>query len=797
MSKSLLATILFVFVYSLTIAQVNISGKVIDSANKQGIPFVNVSLLSVLDSALVKGNTTDSIGNFQLSSVQKGSYLLLFSSIEYQRKYQSILIANDSPATLRLNEIVLIATNQLLNEVNVRADKIQIQQTDEKLIVNIADNKLFNTSTNGFDVLKKMPGIQINNDGSLSMAGGIVPTIFVDGKPMPMSVEQLQNYLNSLTPEMIASIEIIANPSGRYDAEYKAIIDIRLQRDKTLGWTGNYVGTLQQGVYTLNNNTLTLSYNTQKVTYTARMGYQTGATVYRYRALQHQANTNIMRTDTWQKTNNDNLNLQFEADYHLNKNHNLGLILRANQLNRKALADNTLHFTNSTGEYVLSNIHSLNNYIPTQNNYGVNLSYDARFGKNELHVLGIVSQVNNKRNEDIQNTQTLNGDLINYWKTDLVNNISIRSAQTDFISNIGKGKLEVGAKFAIITTKNNLRYDTLSRDNDFVLDQSRSNIFHYNEYISAAYMVYGQKWGKLTYKIGLRAEHTLSVADAITSNQITERDYLKWLPSINLSYPLGQDQQITASYTHRMTRPGFEALNPFRFYLSPLNYWIGNPYLLPSTTKQLSLTYTKKNFYALLNVGRELDPMARYPEYNRVTNVLEYLGTNLPYNDFATLEANFPITIKKWWRMSHNLGLYYKKEQMPYHGVVYQIPIKNYMINGSQVFTIAKDLTFDIYYLYVSPRGNSLYIMKPVYYIDLGLQKTWLKGKLNTKLNFYDITNTYYFRLVFREKSILNNEFSHWSGNQRVVFSLTYNFGKSNYKIKQNNRNEEESRVSN
>ncbi|RZK09859.1 MAG: carboxypeptidase-like regulatory domain-containing protein, partial [Flavobacterium sp.] len=197
MSKSLFATGLFIFIHSLLIAQVNISGKVVDGSNTQGIPFVNVSLLSVRDSSTLKGSTTDSTGEFQLLSVSTGTYILLFSSIEYQRKYQTIAIEEDAQRTLQLTDIVLTATNQLLNEVNVRADKIQIQRTDEKLVVNIADNKLFTTSSNGFDILKKLPGIQINNDGILAMAGGIVPTIFIDGKPMPMSAEQLQNYLNS------------------------------------------------------------------------------------------------------------------------------------------------------------------------------------------------------------------------------------------------------------------------------------------------------------------------------------------------------------------------------------------------------------------------------------------------------------------------------------------------------------------------------------------------------------------------------------------------------------------------
>ena len=797
MSKSSLSTILLIFIQAVAFAQSTITGKIIDGANKQSIPFVSVSLLTARDSALVKGTTTDSAGYFHLAAVSKGNYILFFSSVEYQRKYQPLSVAHDNQQPIQLNEIPLTITSQILNEVSVRADKIQLQQSDEKLAVTIAGNKLFSTSTNGFDILKKLPGIQINIDGSLSMAGGIIPTVFVDGKPMPMSPEQLQNYLNSLTPEMIASIELISNPSGRYDAEYKAIIDIKLQRDKSLGWIGNYTSNSQQNRYSYFNNNLTLTYNQSKIAYTARLGHQTGATVYRYRALQHQANTNIMRTDTWIKTNHNNFNLQLEADYHPNKNNSIGLILRSNLLNRRALSDNTLHFTESTDAYVLSDISSINNHTPRQINYGVNLSYDFKTTKTEWHVLGIMSQVNNRRNEDIQNTQTLTGDLLNYWKTNLQNNIAIRSVQIDGSNPIGKGKLETGAKYTLIGTKNDLVYDTLGKGNIFVLDPGRTNNFQYNEYISAAYAIYGNKWGKLTYKAGLRAEHTHSIANMLTIGQTTERNYLKWLPSINLSYPFANEHQVTASYTHRMTRPTFESLNPFRFYLSPLNYWVGNPYLLPSTTKQLSLTYTHKNYYVLFNIGREVDPMTRYPEYNRVTNVLEYLGRNLPYNDFATLETNWSVTIKKWWRMNHNLGLYYKKEQTPYYDKIYEIPIKNYMINGSQLFTIAKDLTLDIYYYYVSTRGNGLYIFKPVYYIDLGLQKTWLKGKLNTKLNFQDIFNTYYFNMVFREKSIIDNEFSHWYGNRRAVFSLTWHFGKSGYKIRQNARNEEESRVSN
>jgi hypothetical protein len=222
---------------------------------------------------------------------------------------------------------------------------------------------------------------------------------------------------------------------------------------------------------------------------------------------------------------------------------------------------------------------------------------------------------------------------------------------------------------------------------------------------------------------------------------------------------------------------------------------VGNPYLLPSKTSALTISYNQQAFTVSASIGRETDPMTRYPEYDRVTNVLQYLGRNLPYNDFASVEVSLPVTVKSWWRMNNNLGGYYKKEQTPYHGVTYKIPITWFTINGSQVFTLPKGFTFDIYYYYRPRGGDGLYIEKPLSYIDLGLQKTWLKGKLNTKLNYYDLLNTYRITRTFREKTIIDNRLTHWFGIQRLAITASYSFGRSTYKAKQVNRNEEENRA--
>jgi hypothetical protein len=141
-----------------------------------------------------------------------------------------------------------------------------------------------------------------------------------------------------------------------------------------------------------------------------------------------------------------------------------------------------------------------------------------------------------------------------------------------------------------------------------------------------------------------------------------------------------------------MTRPVFSQLNPFRFYFSPLNYWIGNPYLQPSFTSQIKATYRYKNWITSFTVGKEKEVMTRYPLYNPETNVLEYLGTNLPYRNFAVLETSFPVKIAKWWNITSQIAGYYNYEFRPYLDEVFAIDIYNYEVRLNQVFRFQKGI---------------------------------------------------------------------------------------------------------
>ncbi|MEC5147143.1 OMP-b-brl-3 domain-containing protein [Chitinophaga sp. 180180018-2] len=772
-------------------AQISVRGKVVDSVYGQGIGYATVSLLTRNDSAMVRGQLTDTVGTFLLTGISPGRYILQISSVGYRKRYLPVFLQTTTDAGI----IRLTANTSQLTGIQVSGSRPAFRREDDKLVLNISGNKLFATAANGYDILKKIPGLQVNGDGTLLLNGRTTPVIFVNGKQLQMSPEEQQQFLSSLSPDMLSSIEVINTPSSRYDGEFKAILDIRLKQDPRMGWKGAISTNLQQNAYTLSDNNLMITYRAGKMVYTARMGYTGGDRIRRYHALQHLANTDILTTNTRTLTGNNNLIFQAGADYNIAPDQRISLLLRGARLDRNIRSFNTLDATDATVQKAMMNTYTDNRSNPLQHSYAANLDYSGKWKKTQLDLLTSYVNISNRQDEDIQTHNAPDQQLLTYWLTNLNNDITIRTAQADVSINAGKATLLMGGRFAFTTTSNKLRYDTLDTPQHFVTDSSRTNNFLYNEYTGAAYISYSSSFKKLNYNLSLRTEYTHTNANSFTKNAVTERNYLKWLPGISVTYAFNKNQQLNVAYSRRLTRPTFTQLNPFRFYNSPLNYYVGNPDLKAATTDMLAVSYTYKNLMVTVNAGREWDAMVRYPEYDSITNVLEYLGKNIPFNDFAGVQVSFPLTVTKWWRMNHQVNGYYKKEQMPYHQATYRIPVTEYDFSGSQVFTLPAKYTFEIYYAYHSRGGNSLYKSMSLGNVDLSLQKQWMNGKLNTRINYYDIFDTYRVLYIFREKQIINNQLSHWFGNRKFALTVAYNFGRSTHKAMQEKKNEEENRV--
>jgi outer membrane receptor protein involved in Fe transport len=790
--KSILLLCLLLFTSLFLSAQV-IKGKLIDRKTKQAIPLANLILADKNHPTVIKYANSDTTGFFEFSGLPNGKYILSITLTGYQKAQKELQINENNLKILDVGDILMAEDVNLLQEVTITGGVPNFNTQNGQIKIGIANNVFFKSASNLLDVFKKLPGLQVNQDGTMLMASRATPTLFMDGKPVNMNNDEILSYLGSLSPDMVESIEMINQPSSKYDGEYQGIIDVKLKRNQSLGLKGTYNARFQRNNYSLLDNNLSLAFKTTRFVYDLRLGNTSGSTFYKYYSLQYLSNTNAMTTDTRTITTNQNFNAQARVTYELKKGQNMEAFVRTYQIDRNAVSGNQLFTQTNTFDRTVALVKSENNAFPKQHNYSGGINYDAEFKNSELHVITSLAQINNRQTEDIQNRNVLNDQLVNYWKTGSKNDIVIRVAQADYTQKVGTGKLEFGGKFAHTSTRNDLRYDTLAND-VFNLDPNRSNQFGYQEYIGAGYLSYNTQWRKFNYSLSLRAEHTRTIANSITTGNLTEKKYTKWLPSLNLTYAINEGEQLSFNYTRRLTRPTFAMLNPFRFYYSPRHYWIGNPYLQPSTTDIIALSYSRKSFNISLNAGKETDPMSRYPEYNPITNELIFLGRNLPYRKFANLQISAPITINKWWRMNNNIAFYYNKELTPYFGNTYEIPVYNYTVNGSQVFSL-KNWILDVSYTYESKSGSGLYIFAPVYGIDFGVQKTWLKNRLNTKLTLYDAFDNIKRRFIFREKSIINNDFYHYFASQRLVFSLTFNFGSSTYKTKENKKNDEENRA--
>jgi hypothetical protein len=790
--KIRLCSLLLLILIGHSLSAQTINGKLSDNKTKAIIPFASLSLIDLANSKQIRYTSSDTLGNFVFNQVPIGKYLLTMSFMGYQ-KFQKEINLTAAQSSINLGNLLMAEDTNLLNTITITGGTPNFSTTNGVLKIGIAGNPFFKSAASLTDVLRKLPGLQVNSDGTMLLSSRAVPTLFVDGKPLHMNADEIQAYLSSLSPEMVESIEMINQPSSKYDGQYQGIIDVKLKRNLNLGLKGAYNLRFQQNTQSLLDNNLSLNYKTKKFAHSFNLGHTTGNTYYRYHALQYLANSNAMVTDTKTIVENQNYNIQARVGYEPKTGRQFEAFFRTYQINRNGNNDNALTTLNNALSQTIALQGSENTSRPKQHNYAGGVNYDAQFKTSELHIVTALAQIDNRQNEDIQNSDRLSSTLLSYWKTNARNNILIRTAQADYTQRLTKGKLEFGAKYAFNTTSNKLRYDTLG-SNGFELDPGRSNEFSYSEYIAAGYLSFSGNKGKFNYSLGLRAEHTKTLANSITTNNLTERDYLKWLPSANLTFAIQKNQQLSLSYSQRLSRPSFDMLNPFRFYYSPRHYWIGNPDLQPSTTNLFSLAYSVKALNISLNAGRENDPMVRYPQYDPVTNILAFMGNNLPYRDFVNIQINMPITITNWWKASHNLALYYNKELRPYFGQTFQIPVYNYTLNGSQVFTLKK-LIIDLSYNYESKSGNSLYVFAPVYTLDIAIQRPWLNNRINAKLALQDLFYGGKRRIIFREKAIMNNDFYHDLGTRRLVFSLSYNFGSSTYKQRESKKSEEETRA--
>ncbi len=786
-----------------------VTGVVLRSDNKP-VEFATVTLLKVKDSSLVKGAISDIEGKYIFEGIAEGQYLVAAANMGMKKSFSKPVKVNGSP--VKVSAIVLSEETRSLKEVNVTGKRPFIEQKADKMVVNV-ENSIVAAGGTALEVLQQSPGIQVDKDDNISMRGKNGVIIMIDGKPTNMSPQDVALLLKNMPSSNIDQIELIANPSAKYDAAGNAgIINIKLKKNSNLGTNGSVNATYGQGALPRGNGGLNLNHRNEKINVYGS---------YNYNYNRQFENLDIDRNNMEESGRivfDQNSYLNKKSQYHggkagidwfLNKNHTVGVMV--NLAGNRWKGDGTSQTWIGNGVRVDSSLRTITVNSQRMNRQSYNLNYKGRLdttGK-ELNI-----DLDYSRNAEDQYSDLYSGymDAIGkiHFRGDTTRSqqpsiINIKTAKIDYTHPLkNNAKFEAGVKVSFVDSDNNSRFDSL-RHGNWEYDYNRSNYFIYKENVNAAYINFSKQFKKFGVQAGLRAEQTNVEGNSVTLKQVNDTSYLNFFPSVFLSYAAGKDHQWGLSFSRRLQRPSYDDLNPFEFYLDRYTKAGGNPNLRPQYSSNFDLTHTFKSFLTTaIGYSHTKDMLSRILEpgvdaETGDTTIVVYRYMNVAKKDNVNLNISAPVPITKWWNTFTTFSVFYNAFETTVNKELIKRSSGGFFGNTQHTFTLGKGYTAEASFWYNSRQisQEGLFKMNPMYAFNLGFQKTVLKKKGTIRLNVNDVFNTQRFGGTYSVTNRTVKLSNNWDSRQ-VRVSFTYRFGNSNVKEARNRKTgleDEQSRV--
>jgi hypothetical protein len=770
-------------------SKARVSGSVLDE-KAQPLPFVNVLLLQSKDSTLVKGLAADESGKYIFEQVEPGKYLTLVSMVGYKKAYSEVFSISTASKVMPVLQMQADASS--LNEVTVIAKKPFIEQQIDRTIVNV-ENSIVSAGATALEVLERAPGVvvdQQNNQLKLRGKAGVI--VQIDGKQTFLSQQELMTLLRNTPSDNIEKMELITNPSAKYDAAGNSgIINIKMKKNKNYGTNGNVNLGAGYARYGRGNASVNVNHREGKINTFINAGTFLNKGFNNnqiYRKIPYEDKVTIFDQKTERINQSQYYNVRAGLDYFATSKTTLGILASG-------------FYNNWSNPFGQTNTRILNQDLVLQRTFRTNVFNGGKMNNVTLN-FNLKHQFDDKGKE-----LTFDADYVKYkgrnnsnldtryatpaglpdGTPELVRNnmpsgINIGVAKIDYAQPLWKGKFETGLKSSYVSSDNNMVFET--KQDDWTLDPTRSNQFKYTENVNAAYLNYnGSLTKKIKYQLGLRGEHTHSVGNSVTLNQVRDRNYVNLFPSVFLSNQLDTNNVLNISYSRRIDRPNYQSLNPFEFYLDPYTFQRGNPNLKPQYTNSFQLVHVYKGYLSTtLAYSRVKDMIAEeLPQQIASENKTFVTSDNLDNQDNVSLTVSMPIPIRKWWNLQTNVTGVYNHYQSVYLDQPLEIKQASWNFYGANQFTLKKGWSAEISGWYNSRAFYGLYAAKPMGMINAGVQKTLLSKKLTVRLNVDDIFWTNRFRGVAIYKDIDFNVRSQWPSRQFRI-SLSYSFGNQNVK---------------
>lgn len=757
----------------------------------QAISQATVLLLASKDSSLVKGAISSNSGLYRFEDITPGKYLV---SATYTG-----LKATCTPlfelATKQVMELPALHMTEKeieLGTVRVEAKKPLYEQKIDRMVINVASS-ITSAGSTALDVLMRSPGVvvdQQNNNISLSGKDGVV--VMLNGKISRTPLSAIVQMLAGMNASNIEKIELITTPPANFDAEGNAgYINIVTKTAAQFGTNGTYSVTAGYGQEPMATGSFTFNHRKRAWNLFGDLSYgYTG--LYQYFAFYRkiEKGSDVLESDMYTDRNTVRkvYNGRLGLDYELTTKTTLGVLLST--FSNLFIMD-AVNYSNISINGALDTAITINNEEEHPiNNYAANLNLFHSFKSDRKLSLNLDYVYYKDANLTDYNNNYYNGFGGFMYQTVTQSSkttpITFWVGSADYTGKLGtKIDVEAGLKTTYSTFENDVWFQEKLQSN-WVRDGDLSAIYHLKENINAGYITISTQLAKKTSaKVGVRYEHTKSNLGSALQKNIVDRKYGNWFPSLFISQTLTENQSLNFSFVRRITRPTFNNMAPFVYFVDPNTFFSGNPALQPSISNAVKGDYLLKRFLFSIGYTYETDPITNFaPRIDAATNKHILAAENQDNKKVVNLTLSLPIKITRWWSMQNNLTGVWQELNAIYKGTPLQVVQKNLSGNTTQTFTLPKNFTVEATGFYTTGGLFGIYRVKSFGTMDLGIQKKLgeKKGTLRLAVNHVFGAPLFQTSINEPEQNLVvrgNLQFT----NRMVNLAYSRNFGSD--KIKQ------------
>ena len=763
-----------------------VSGKVIDK-NAIALNAVTISLLNAKDSSLIKSVLSDAAGNFLIENTNEGKFLISASAVGCNPAYSTSFSMQENK--IPFVKLTLLRLDKTLDNVSVVTKKAFIERKLDKTIINV-EASITSAGSTAMEVLEKSPGVSVDKDGKISLKGKQGVIILIDGKQTYMGSQDLANYLQSMPAANLDQIELMPNPSAKYDASGNSgVINIKTKRNKQKGFNGSVKNTLAVGRYLRSFNNLNLNYKNGKFNVFSTFGvnqrksFQELVINRKYYGAASNLNAIFDQTATFKRSNNNN-NAKLGLDFYATTKTTLGVLFTGSTSPSAQDGTNISYLKNA--DAVTNSILSSNNTDKEKwKNTSLNLNLRHTFDSTGKELTVDLDALQYKSLHD-QNFQSENytPSWVKQSSEKLISTlpaiINVYSAKIDYVHPFKSGlKMESGIKTSFVNTDNVADYFNIINAAT-VVDNDKTNRFKYKENINAAYLNFTKEFKKWSLQTGLRLENTNykgnQFGNPVKPDSAFNKSYTGLFPTMFAGYKLNNKNQFGFSYGRRISRPDYESLNPFIFFIDKYTYEAGNPFLKPMYANVFELSHTYNKFLTSnLNYTHSKDMFNEYFEQSGYATIVKQ--NNYGSIDDISFSLNAELKPTKWWTMMPYAEFNYNKVNSQLYGFVLNTSGTGFSSNLNNQFTFKKGWSAELSGFYRSTMKRGQFEIGSMKQISTGISKQILKKKGSLKLNVADIFNS------DKQKGLVNIQntvaaFTQTRDSRNVGITFNYRFGK-------------------